>query len=218
MVDNEENIEVPSEDIDAAQAVLVELQSATAKATEELEARKAKALKEERGLIDLDYSQKDSENAGAKKIIRVAMFFGYNGSGYHVRSQLPFSTALLLQNETRRQTKYWMLQPLFYAVQGMQVNPGVRTIEAEMHRALVEAQAIPTCAGTRNSKSSGKETVTDDFRSCKWGRAARTDKGVSAAGQVVAFNMTHRPDMAARLNAVLPDSILVYGFKCALSP
>lgn len=99
----------------------------------------------------------------------------------------------------------------------MQVNPGVRTIEAEMHKALVEAQAIPTCAETKSSKSTGKETVSDDFRSCKWGRAARTDKGVSAAGQVVAFNMTLRADMASRLNAVLPDQILVYGFKYALS-
>lgn len=84
-----------------------------------------------------------------------------------------------------------------------------------MHRALVEAQAIPTCAATQNSKSSGKETVSDDFRRCKWGRAARTDKGVSAAGQVVAFDMALKADMASRLNAVLPDQILVYGFKCA---
>lgn len=103
-------------------------------------------------------------------------------------------------------------------VQGMQVNPGVRTIEAEMHKALVEAQAISTCGETKMSKTSTKDTVTDDFRTCKWGRAARTDKGVSAAGQVVAFNMTLKPDMAARLNAVLPDQILVYGFKCALCP
>ena len=86
-----------------------------------------------------------------------------------------------------------------------------------MHRALVEVQAIPTCAATQKSKNSGKETVSDDFRTCKWGRAARTDKGVSAAGQVVAFDMALRADMAARLNAVLPDQILVYGFKCAPS-
>jgi tRNA pseudouridine38-40 synthase len=103
-------------------------------------------------------------------------------------------------------------------MQGMQVNPGVRTIEAEIHKALVEAQAISTCAETNNSKKTGKDTVTDDFRRCKWGRAARTDKGVSAAGQVVAFNMTFRPDITSRLNATLPDQLLVYGLKCAPSP
>lgn len=87
MPDDGQGIDVASEDIDAAQEVLLGLQNATAKATQELNNRKAKALAEERGLVDLDYSQPDNGGTDAKKVVRVAMFFGYNGSGYHVRSR-----------------------------------------------------------------------------------------------------------------------------------
>lgn len=79
--------DVASEDIDAAQAVLVALQAATAQATEELNERHKTAKAEERGLVDIDYStQSEIGSTDAKKVVRVAMFFGYNGSGYHVRS------------------------------------------------------------------------------------------------------------------------------------
>ena len=98
MLDDVEGIGVAAEDIDAAQEVLQELQNATAKATEELNERKAKALAEERGLVDIDFTQKpENGDAEASRTVRVAMFFGYNGSGYHVR--LPHYTHLRATTE-----------------------------------------------------------------------------------------------------------------------
>lgn len=88
MPDDVEGIDVASEDIEAAQAVLLELQNATAKATEQLNERRANALAEERGLVDVNFTQKPENGAAeASRTVRVAMFFGYNGSGYHVRLQ-----------------------------------------------------------------------------------------------------------------------------------
>ena len=44
-------------------------------------------------------------------------------------------------------------------------------------------------------------------------RAARTDKGVSAVGQVVSLKMQiGQPDIVERINAHLPDQIRVFGF------
>ncbi len=41
-----------------------------------------------------------------------------------------------------------------------------------------------------------------------WQRAARTDKGVSAAGNVVSLKlMIEFPDVVERINAALPDQV-----------
>lgn len=53
----------------------------------------------------------------------------------------------------------------------MQRNPGARTIEGELEKALFRAGAIA-------------EQDLGDMRKIDWMRAARTDKGVSALGQV----------------------------------
>ena len=43
-----------------------------------------------------------------------------------------------------------------------------------------------------------------------WQRAARTDKGVSAAGNVVSVKlMIDFPDVVERINAELPDQVLL---------
>lgn len=45
-----------------------------------------------------------------------------------------------------------------------------------------------------------------------WARAARTDKGVNALGQVVSLNMVLPEDVVEQINAHLPPTIRVLGF------
>ena len=59
---------------------------------------------------------------------------------------------------------------------GMQRNPGQRTIESELEDALHKAGLI------------SKQNYGDPSR-VHWSRASRTDKGVSAVGQVVSLKM-----------------------------
>ncbi|KAJ2643904.1 tRNA pseudouridine synthase 1 [Coemansia sp. RSA 1694] len=84
--------------------------------------------------------------------------------------------------------------------QGMQVNPNARTIEGDLFTALCEAGAV----SAENATSQQKVQLT---------RAARTDKGVHAAGQVVSLKMiVEDPDIVEKVNAHLPDQIRVWGF------
>lgn len=46
-----------------------------------------------------------------------------------------------------------------------------------------------------------------------WSRAARTDKGVSAMGQVVSLKMILSPDIVDRINQHLPPGIRVLGYS-----
>ncbi|KAI8812847.1 pseudouridine synthase [Cladochytrium replicatum] len=72
---------------------------------------------------------------------------------------------------------------------GMQVNPGVKTIESELFVALEKAGAM-------------------GFQ-----RAARTDRGVHAAGQVVSLKMNvEPPTIIEDINTHLPEQIRVWGF------
>lgn len=82
---------------------------------------------------------------------------------------------------------------------GMQKNPDVNTIEDELLAALCKAGAI-------------RSDVKDDLFKMSFQRCARTDKGVSAAGQVVSLKMVPEiklPD----INKHLPPSIRVFGLK-----
>ncbi|CAH0515291.1 unnamed protein product [Peronospora belbahrii] len=82
---------------------------------------------------------------------------------------------------------------------GMQINEGVKTIEAELERALFEAGGIaPTNYGF--------------LQKIGWSRAARTDKGVHAAGQLVTAKLHVNDDVisfVAKVNAALPEDIRV---------
>lgn len=83
----------------------------------------------------------------------------------------------------------------------MQKNPGARTIEGEFEEALFHAGAVP-------------ESDRGNPKRYDWARAARTDKGVSAAGQVVSGRFyIDPPGLVDRLNSVLADQIRVLGFK-----
>ncbi|KAJ2547396.1 tRNA pseudouridine synthase 1 [Coemansia sp. RSA 1933] len=84
--------------------------------------------------------------------------------------------------------------------QGMQTNPNARTIESELFKALVGAGAVSADNATDQSK-------------VQLQRAARTDKGVHAAGQVVGLKMiVEDPDIVQKVNACLPEQIRVWGY------
>ena len=65
--------------------------------------------------------------------------------------------------------------------QGMQRNPGAKTIEDDLESAIVKAGGIA-------------DSNAGDFIKVHWNRAARTDKGVSAVGQVVSFKCMNADD------------------------
>ncbi|KAJ0255908.1 U_synth_1 domain-containing protein [Hirschfeldia incana] len=84
---------------------------------------------------------------------------------------------------------------------GMQRNPGAKTIEGELEEALFHAGAV--------SEIDRGKPKQYDFTRC-----ARTDKGVSAVGQVVSGRFcVDPPGFVDRLNANLPDQIRVFGYK-----
>ncbi|CAO3640060.1 unnamed protein product [Cunninghamella blakesleeana] len=83
----------------------------------------------------------------------------------------------------------------------MQFNPGANTIEKELFEALVRANAI--------SKANA-----DDPGKVHWVRAARTDKGVHAAGNIVSLKLQFpksNQEMIDAINAELPEQIRVWG-------
>ncbi|ACO66872.1 predicted protein, partial [Micromonas commoda] len=85
--------------------------------------------------------------------------------------------------------------------QGFQRNPGARTIEDELERAIVAAGGI-------SADNAG------DFTKVQWTRAARTDKGVSAVGQCIALRMVlDPPGVLERINAALPEGFKIFGYK-----
>ncbi|XP_005799701.1 tRNA pseudouridine synthase A [Xiphophorus maculatus] len=86
---------------------------------------------------------------------------------------------------------------------GMQRNPGnsqFRTIEDDLVTALVKSGCIPGNHG-------------DDMRKMSFQRCARTDKGVSAAGQVVSLKLRLIEDIIEKINENLPPQIRVLGLK-----
>ncbi|XP_040012625.1 tRNA pseudouridine synthase A [Xiphias gladius] len=86
---------------------------------------------------------------------------------------------------------------------GMQRNPGTsqfRTIEDDLVAALVKSGCIP-------------ENHGDDMKKMSFQRCARTDKGVSAAGQVVSLKLRLIDDITEKINEHLPPQIRVLGLK-----
>lgn len=88
----------------------------------------------------------------------------------------------------------------------MQFNPGVTTIEGLLEKAMVAAGAI-------SADNAGEP------RKVHWMRAARTDKGVSAIGQVVSLKMMVEPEgVIERINAALPPQVRAFGYAYAPTP
>ncbi|PKI55168.1 hypothetical protein CRG98_024459 [Punica granatum] len=85
--------------------------------------------------------------------------------------------------------------------QGMQKNPGAKTIEGDLEEALFHAGAVP-------------EPDRGNPKRYDWARSARTDKGVSAVGQVVSGRFyVDPPGLVGRLNSLLPEQIRIFGYK-----
>lgn len=86
---------------------------------------------------------------------------------------------------------------------GMQIqnNPGVKTIEGEIFKALVAAGAV--------SKDNSTDLKKNGFQ-----RAARTDKGVHAAGNVISLKLIiEDADIVDKINSHLPQQIRMWGFE-----
>ncbi|XP_030446908.1 uncharacterized protein LOC115669891 [Syzygium oleosum] len=89
--------------------------------------------------------------------------------------------------------------------QGMQKNPGAKTIEGDLEEALFHSGAVPEADRGRPKRYD-------------WARSARTDKGVSAAGQVVSGRFyIDPPGLVDRLNSNLASQIRIFGYKRATS-
>ncbi|PVU85094.1 hypothetical protein BB560_007149 [Smittium megazygosporum] len=84
--------------------------------------------------------------------------------------------------------------------QGMQVNQNAKTIEGDLFKALCQVGAI-----SKDNSSDQKKVQLQ--------RAARTDKGVHAARQLVSLKMIlEDKDIIQKLNSALPDQIRVWGY------
>ncbi|XP_024962713.1 tRNA pseudouridine synthase 1-like isoform X2 [Cynara cardunculus var. scolymus] len=85
--------------------------------------------------------------------------------------------------------------------QGMQKNPGAKTIEGDLEEALYFSGAVP-------------ETDRGYPKRFDFARSARTDKGVSAVGQVVSGKFyVDPPGFVERLNNNLPSQFRIFGYK-----
>ncbi|XP_030073388.1 pseudouridylate synthase 1 homolog isoform X2 [Microcaecilia unicolor] len=86
---------------------------------------------------------------------------------------------------------------------GMQRNMGssqFKTIEGDLIRALVQSGCIP-------------ENHGEDMKKMSFQRCARTDKGVSAAGQIVSLKVWLIDDIVEKINDNLPSDIRILGLK-----
>ncbi|KAJ8772527.1 hypothetical protein K2173_027704 [Erythroxylum novogranatense] len=109
-------------------------------------------------------------------------------------------------NTTKKQRYKRRKIAIFFAYcgvgyQGMQKNPGAKTIEGDLEEALFHSGAVP-------------EQDRGNPKRYDWARSARTDKGVSAVGQVVSGRFyIDPPGLVERLNSFLPYQIRIFGYK-----
>ena len=92
---------------------------------------------------------------------------------------------------------------LGHGYQGMQRNPGAKTIEDELFTAMRTAGAI-------SEKNAEGENA---YMKIRWSRSARTDKGVSALCQVVSMNFLAPEGVVDKINEHLPSQIRVLGYN-----
>ncbi|XP_045390248.1 tRNA pseudouridine synthase A isoform X1 [Lemur catta] len=108
------------------------------------------------------------------------------------------------EDERRRLPKRKIVLLVAYAgkgYHGMQRNVGssqFKTIEDDLVSALVRSGCIP-------------ENHGEDMRKMSFQRCARTDKGVSAAGQVVSLKVWLIDDILEKINSHLPSHIRILG-------
>ncbi|CAM9174938.1 unnamed protein product, partial [Ectocarpus sp. 8 AP-2014] len=142
--------------------------------------RKAAQEKEEQ-----EKKQAAAPSADGASADEAGSVVGPNGEGGVASSSSKKKVALLIS--------YWGNN-----YQGLQINKGARTIEAELELALY-------LAGTISKDNFGNP------RKVSWSRAGRTDKGVHAAAQVISVKLTYPNDgereTVEKINKYLPDDI-----------
>jgi len=77
-------------------------------------------------------------------------------------------------------------------------NPGAKTIESALFEALGKSGAV-------------SEANSLDHKKIHLIRAARTDKGVHAAGQIVGVKLLMIPNLVEEVNKLLPTDIKIFG-------
>ncbi|KAG2945035.1 hypothetical protein PC117_g8780 [Phytophthora cactorum] len=143
-----------------------------------------------------DEQQQDKETQPDRRADRSDAVHPGSYAAQRQRSETPAADAPSLP--TKRRYGLWVA---FCGknYSGMQMNEGVKTIEAELERALFEAGGIA-------------ESNYGYLQKIGWSRAARTDKGVHAAGQLLTAKLHVGDDIAAfiaKVNAALPEDIRV---------
>ena len=88
---------------------------------------------------------------------------------------------------------------------GMQKNPDVETIELRLMEALAAIRAI--------RPDLKNEFLQNNNNQISFNRAARTDKGVSAARQVVSLKIVANEKFLEDVNRELPEEIRVFGLE-----
>lgn len=83
------------------------------------------------------------------------------------------------------------------AYHGLQMNPGVETVEKKLQEAFISAKGI-------------SPDNADSLSKVKWSRAARTDRGVHAAGNVISLK-TNPEINIDDINVHLPSDIRIMG-------
>ncbi|SCU98921.1 LAFA_0G20868g1_1 [Lachancea sp. 'fantastica'] len=122
------------------------------------------------------------------------------------RSSTPTDTAQAEESETKekRLPKRKVAVMVGYCgtgYHGMQYNPPTPTIEAELFKAFVEAGAISQANST-------------DLKKSGFMRAARTDKGVHAGGNVISLKLIiEDPDIVSKINSKLPAGIRIWDIE-----
>ncbi|KPP75425.1 tRNA pseudouridine synthase A, mitochondrial-like, partial [Scleropages formosus] len=128
------------------------------------------------------------------------------GDGGHVEKRLKTDVAEEESADGRKFPKRKVVLLLAYSgkgYHGMQRNVGssqFKTIEDDLVTALVKSGCIPENHGA-------------DMKKMSFQRCARTDKGVSAAGQIVSLKLWLIDNILHKINSNLPPQIRVLGLK-----
>ncbi|XP_010875756.1 tRNA pseudouridine synthase A isoform X1 [Esox lucius] len=146
----------------------------------------------------------ESEKTLTMPLKRVEEGNGDSGENGHIRKKL--KSDVEDTGDERKHPKRKVVLLLAYSGKGyygMQRNAGssqFKTIEDELVTALIKSGCIPDNHG-------------DDMKKMSFQRCARTDKGVSAAGQVVSLKLWMIEDLMEKINSNLPTQIRVLGLK-----
>nr|XP_054095125.1 pseudouridylate synthase 1 homolog isoform X1 [Callithrix jacchus] len=150
----------------------------------------------------------DEERRGKLPKRKVVLLMAYSGKGYHGMQEWGLAALHRLVSNSWAQA-ILLPRPPNVVMTGVshcvwpQRNVGssqFKTIEDDLVSALVRSGCIP-------------ENHGEDMRKMSFQRCARTDKGVSAAGQVVSLKVWLIDGILEKINRHLPSHIRILGLK-----